>query len=110
MGKVVVVTDSTAYIPPEMLADLEIEIIPLNVIFGEETLLDGVDILPDEFYCVPGPEIRQVFRFGTDLAVFEDLSVVECSRATVRHRDPIIVKTFLRVQVRAEMPLPDQPA
>ena len=50
MGKVVVVTDSTAYIPPDMLTDYEIEIIPLNVIFGEEVLLDGVDISPDEFY------------------------------------------------------------
>ena len=50
MANVTVVTDSTAYIPSALLAQYQIQVIPLNVIFGEVTLLDGVDISPDEFY------------------------------------------------------------
>lgn len=50
MAKVVVVTDSTAYIPKELIADFPIEVAPLQVIWGEESYRDGVDISPVEFY------------------------------------------------------------
>lgn len=50
MPKVAIVTDSTAYIPPEMTRGLPITVIPLQVIWGEETYRDGVDIQPSEFY------------------------------------------------------------
>lgn len=50
MTKVAVVTDSTANLPDEVLAQYSIEIVPLQVIFGEESLRDGVDISPTEFY------------------------------------------------------------
>ncbi len=45
-----IVTDSTADLPPETAAQLGITVVPLNVHFGEETYLDGVDILHDEFF------------------------------------------------------------
>jgi DegV family protein with EDD domain len=45
-----VVTDSTADLPPELARCLGIEVVPLCVHFGEETLRDGVDIGPDGFY------------------------------------------------------------
>ena len=48
--KVVVVTDSSAYIPEEALGDLSIPVIPLWVIWGDERLRDGVDIDPPAFY------------------------------------------------------------
>lgn len=48
--KIVVVTDSSAYIPKEALGDLNIPVIPLWVIWGEEHLRDGVDIEPPAFY------------------------------------------------------------
>jgi DegV family protein with EDD domain len=48
--KVVVVTDSSAYIPEEALGDLSIPVIPLWVIWGDERLRDGVDIDPPTFY------------------------------------------------------------
>jgi DegV family protein with EDD domain len=50
MPKVAIVTDSTASIPQSLLSQYEITAIPLTVIWGEETLQDGVDISPDEFY------------------------------------------------------------
>ena len=48
--KVAIVTDSTAYIPEEFVQKYNITILPLEVIWGEETLKDGVDISPNEFY------------------------------------------------------------
>jgi DegV family protein with EDD domain len=48
--KVVVVTDSTAYIPKEMLGDFSVPVIPLWLIWGDERFRDGVDIDPPDFY------------------------------------------------------------
>jgi DegV family protein with EDD domain len=48
--KIVVVTDSSAYIPETALGNLSIPVIPLWVIWGEEHLRDGVDIDPPTFY------------------------------------------------------------
>jgi DegV family protein with EDD domain len=50
MSKVAVITDSTAYIPDALLKTHHITVTPQVLIWGEETLYDGVDILPDEFY------------------------------------------------------------
>ncbi|HEC33697.1 MAG TPA: DegV family protein [Chloroflexi bacterium] len=48
--RVAVVTDSTAYLPPDVQARLGIATIPLNVLWGQEVLKDGVDIDPSAFY------------------------------------------------------------
>ena len=48
--KIVVVTDSSAYIPEEALGDLSIPVIPLWVMWGDENFRDGVDIDPPAFY------------------------------------------------------------
>lgn len=50
MSKTAVVTDSTAYIPDDICKQLNITVVPLSVIWGEETYLDGVSIKPAEFY------------------------------------------------------------
>jgi len=50
MSKVAIVTDSTAYLPDDLVSAYNISIVPLVVIWGEETLLDNVDIGPNEFY------------------------------------------------------------
>ena len=47
---IAVVTDSTAYLPPDVRERLGIPVIPLNVLWGEEVLKDGVDIDPPTFY------------------------------------------------------------
>jgi DegV family protein with EDD domain len=49
-AKVAVVTDSTAYIPPEALGDLDIPIIPVWMIWDGDSFRDGVDIDPPTFY------------------------------------------------------------
>jgi DegV family protein with EDD domain len=50
MSKVAIVTDSTAYIPDDILKEYRITVTPQILIWGEETYQDGVDILPSEFY------------------------------------------------------------
>jgi DegV family protein with EDD domain len=50
MSKVAVVTDSTAYLSEELVSTYDITVVPLVVIWGDETLLDNIDIGPDEFY------------------------------------------------------------
>jgi len=50
MSKVAIVTDSTAYIPPDLLKQYNITVAPQVLIWGDETFQDGVDIQPDEFY------------------------------------------------------------
>ena len=48
--KVAVVTDSTAYIPEDALGSLNIPVIPVWLIWGDERFRDGVDIDPPTFY------------------------------------------------------------
>lgn len=50
MNKVMIVTDSTANIPLELLNGHPIASAPLQVIWGNEVLRDGIDIKPNEFY------------------------------------------------------------
>ncbi len=45
-----VVVDSTADIPAELLQEYNIDVIPLNIQFGSQSLRDGIDITKDEFY------------------------------------------------------------
>ena len=49
-NRIGVVTDSTSDLPPEIVKELDIKIVPLNVHFGEETFVDGVEITVDQFY------------------------------------------------------------
>jgi DegV family protein with EDD domain len=51
MSKVAVVTDSTAYIPDDLVQKYNIPVVPQVLIWGGETFRDGVDIQPDEFYA-----------------------------------------------------------
>jgi DegV family protein with EDD domain len=50
MSKVALVTDSTAYIPEELIKKHNLTVVPQVLIWGDETFQDGLDILPSEFY------------------------------------------------------------
>ena len=50
MSSVAIVTDSTAYLPDELIKQYSITVTPQILIWGNETFQDGVDIQPDEFY------------------------------------------------------------
>ncbi|MFC0469954.1 DegV family protein [Halalkalibacter kiskunsagensis] len=47
---VAVVTDSTAYLPESVRKELSIEMVPLNVVFGEESFQEEKDLTTEEFY------------------------------------------------------------
>ena len=48
--KIAIVTDSTAYLPPEMVEQYAIKVVPLCLVMGDQTWLDGVEIDPPAFY------------------------------------------------------------
>lgn len=50
MSKVAIVTDSTAYIPSSLMNGHNISVVPLQVVWGGKTYLDGVEIQPSQFY------------------------------------------------------------
>lgn len=77
MPKIAIVTDSTAYIPADLVQKHNITVTPQILIWGEETFRDGVDIQPDEFYArlktaKVMPTTSQVSP-ATMQATFEDL-------------------------------------
>jgi DegV family protein with EDD domain len=45
-----VVTDSVSDLPPQVVEDLGITVIPLNVRFGEKVYRDGIDLTTEQFY------------------------------------------------------------
>lgn len=50
MSKVGIVCDSTCDLTPEELADLGVVMVPLKVLFADQTFLDWTEIRPAEFY------------------------------------------------------------
>jgi len=50
MSDIAIITDSTAYLPENLVAEYGIHVLPLKVIWGEESLDDNVDITPEAFY------------------------------------------------------------
>jgi DegV family protein with EDD domain len=52
-----VVTDSTCDIPPKLMQDLDITVVPIYVVFGDKSYRDKLDISEDEFYdkLIHGP-------------------------------------------------------
>ncbi len=51
MSGIAIVTDSTSYIPPDLVRKYGLHVAPQILIWGEETLRDGIDIMPDDFYA-----------------------------------------------------------
>ncbi|SDW59683.1 DegV family protein [Paenibacillus sp. CF384] len=50
MGAIKIITDSTADIPKRVREQHNIEMVPLKVLFGEDTYLDAVTITNNQFY------------------------------------------------------------
>ncbi|TEU07833.1 MAG: DegV family protein, partial [Anaerolineales bacterium] len=50
MGKIALVTDRSAYLPPALVQQHGIHVIHLYIHFGSETLRDDVELTTAEFY------------------------------------------------------------
>ncbi len=48
-SRLAIVTDTTCDLPPELIIEHDITVVPLTVMFGDESFLDQVDITHDEF-------------------------------------------------------------
>ncbi len=59
--KVAIVTDTTACIPREQVDEYGIELVPIDLIFGDRVYRDGIDISPAEFYAL----LRQAKKLPT---------------------------------------------
>jgi DegV family protein with EDD domain len=59
MSNIAILTDSTAYLQPEVVSQYNIHVVPLKIQWGDDSFLDGVDITPTEFYArlAQDPEI-----------------------------------------------------
>ena len=76
INKVAIVTDTTACIPQEQVEKYNIEVVPVQFIFGDRAYRDGIDMTPTEFYArlrqakelpttagaLPGPYIEAYVR------------------------------------------------
>lgn len=69
MNKVTILTDSSAYLPKDVIADLPVTSVPLTLTWDGVTYRDGIDIQPDEFY--------ERMRNSTTLPVTSQVSVNE---------------------------------
>jgi fatty acid-binding protein DegV len=50
MASIAIVTDSSALLPSDSIVAHDIHVVPLTVLWGSDTYLDGVEITPLEFY------------------------------------------------------------
>ena len=51
MSKIAIVSDSTAFLPTQLINQYAIKITPLVVIWDEKNFEDGIDIRPSDFYA-----------------------------------------------------------
>lgn len=76
--KIVVVTDSTANLTPELLGAYKVPVIPLSILWGEDVYKDGVTLSAAEFYEIQPtrkqfpttsqPSVGEFMEFFRDVA------------------------------------------
>ena len=107
MGKIQIVTDSMTDMPKELVERFNIKVVPLEIHFGEEVYLDGVDISPEGFYIKLSqvkelPKTSQVAP-NTFMEAFKEIlsqgKEIICingsSKASGTHQSAIIAKNEL---------------
>lgn len=88
MGKhskrIAVITDSTCDIPPELIEEHQIVVVPLYLIWGTEELLDGCDIDAETFYTrLPSDPIHPKTSFPGPEAFVEAIQQSDASEAVI---------------------------
>ncbi len=101
-----IVTDSTADIPPSLAQQLNISVVPLSVIFGDEVYREGVEISQDLFYeklvhskVLPTTSAPSV---GDFLAVYEPL-LAETDQIVSIHLSSKLSATYSNACQAAQM-------
>ncbi|OQA21699.1 MAG: DegV domain-containing protein [Chloroflexi bacterium ADurb.Bin360] len=110
MGRIAVVTDSTANLTPELAQAHDISVIPLNVHWGEETYLDGITLDIPTFYRML--QERKDFPMTSQPSVGDFMTFFR--QVAERYEADTIVGVFLSsllsgtlasaIQAKAELP------
>ncbi|MBN1921560.1 MAG: DegV family protein [Anaerolineae bacterium] len=110
MGRIAIVTDSTADLTPELAQAHDISIIPLNVHWGEETYLDGITLDIPTFYQML--QERKDFPMTSQPSVGDFMTFFQ--QVAERYEADTIVGVFLSsllsgtmasaIQAKAELP------
>ena len=88
MPKVGLVTDSTCDLTPEWLEAHDVVMVPLTVLFGEESFCDWVDLRPEGFYeKLARSAVLPKTSQPSPAEVVGRLAVEELSCASWRERD-----------------------
>lgn len=74
--KTAIITDSTAYIPKELRDELNIHMVPLSVIFGQETYREEMDMTNAQFYEMVREQLPTTSQppIGEFVSLFETLA------------------------------------
>src|SRR5579875_3447826 len=67
-----IVADSAADLPPDVVRDLGITVVPLSIHFGDKTYIDGRDIDPDTFYRLLRTEHAHPRTAQPSVGLFEE--------------------------------------
>lgn len=106
MEKIAWITDSTCYMEPELLKKYNIHVVPLSVVFGDDSLRENVEISTEDFYenmknvkILPKTSQPSVGEF---LELYEELKK-EYDRGIAVHLSSGISGTYYTSQTAAEL-------
>ncbi|MAF85584.1 MAG: hypothetical protein CL875_03790 [Dehalococcoidales bacterium] len=80
--KVAVITDSISCLTPDMVKQCQMQILPINLYFGDKVYRDGIDITPTEAY--------ELFQKNPKYFATSAPSPMECLEAYRRASKPKI--------------------
>jgi DegV family protein with EDD domain len=88
-SKIAIVTDSSCDLPPDILDDRQVHVIPLNLSFGRHQFLDKVTITPAQFYS-----LLQTSKVQPTTAVPPSRTVENLFAFLASHYESMIVLTI----------------
>jgi fatty acid-binding protein DegV len=99
-------TDSSAQLPPDLVAHLGVEVVPSTVCIDDIEHLDGVDLDADEFYarftCGSRPTVKMCEPSpGQFAAAYEDLIARGCTEILSVHVVPTVSGTLNAARLAA---------
>lgn len=108
MKKVAIITDSTAYLPQEIIDDLGIHVVPLTLQWDGNSYRDGIDMTVEEFYhklstssSIPTTSQPPAILFEQ---LFEDLIEKDFSVFTMLISSGILGTVESALQAKANFP------
>jgi len=96
MGRIAMVTDSTAAVPDDQIKEHGITVVPLQVIFGTESFRDGVDLTQKEFF--------DRMKAAKNLPTTSQPSVADFEQAYKKLLDDPEVDSIISIHLSSRLP------